>query len=108
MAVSPVSRSKHAAELHIPGPRQLDMPGHTASIANSFPDYIACHDQRPWSAYAAEPPAGQIKLGHPDAREFSERLMHEAALMSSSPLLSSGGDEVVSRCTGCRWEKSGD
>ncbi|POY75348.1 putative Beta-N-acetylhexosaminidase [Rhodotorula taiwanensis] len=89
---------RYAASLGISVMLELDMPGHTASIASSFSDYIACHNQRPWSAYAAEPPAGQIKLGHSDAREFAKRLMHEAALMSSSPLLSSGGDEVNQRC----------
>ncbi|GAA5964192.1 hypothetical protein JCM8115_002822 [Rhodotorula mucilaginosa] len=77
---------------------ELDMPGHTASIAHAYPEYIACHDARPWSAYAAEPPAGQITLGHHDALLFSERLLHEAALLTASPLLSTGGDEINERC----------
>ncbi|GAA5980843.1 hypothetical protein JCM10908_003888 [Rhodotorula pacifica] len=77
---------------------ELDVPGHTASIANAYPEYIACYDSRPWSVYAAEPPAGQIKLGHPDALLFTKRLLHEAATLTPSPLLSSGGDEVNERC----------
>lgn len=39
---------------------QVDMPGHTASIANAYPEHIACLDARPWSTYAAEPPAGEF------------------------------------------------
>lgn len=92
---------------------QIDLPGHTASVAQAFPDYVACHDKRPWSHYAAEPPAGtpsvehsstqltdwrragQLKLGNPDVLAFAERVVRDAAQLSPAALFSTGGDEVV-------------
>lgn len=38
---------------------ELDMPAHTATIGESYPDYMLCADEF-WAAYAAEPPAGQL------------------------------------------------
>ncbi|BGO94733.1 Glucosamine-6-phosphate isomerase (Glucosamine-6-phosphate deaminase) (GNPDA) (GlcN6P deaminase) [Rhodotorula toruloides] len=77
---------------------EVDMPGHTASIANAYPEHIACLDARPWSTYAAEPPAGQLRLGRPDTLAFSKRVLQDAAKLSSSAFFSSGGDEVNKRC----------
>uniref|UniRef100_A0A0K3CA31 Beta-hexosaminidase n=1 Tax=Rhodotorula toruloides TaxID=5286 RepID=A0A0K3CA31_RHOTO len=77
---------------------EVDMPGHTASIANAYPEHIACLDARPWSTYAAEPPAGQLRLGRPDTLAFSKRVLQNAAKLSSSAFFSSGGDEMNERC----------
>ncbi|BGP28592.1 Glucosamine-6-phosphate isomerase (Glucosamine-6-phosphate deaminase) (GNPDA) (GlcN6P deaminase) [Rhodotorula toruloides] len=77
---------------------EVDMPGHTASIANAYPEHIACLDARPWSTYAAEPPAGQLRLGRPDTLAFSKRVLQDVAKLSSSSFFSSGGDEVNERC----------
>ncbi|GAA5873098.1 hypothetical protein JCM3774_000341 [Rhodotorula dairenensis] len=89
---------KYAGERGISVLLELDVPGHTASVAQAYPEYITCRDARPWSAYAAEPLAGQVKLGHPDALLFTKRLLHEAAVLTACPLLSTGGDEVNERC----------
>ena len=40
--------------------RQLCRPGHTASIARSHPDRVACLDKN-WTVYAAAPPTGQLR-----------------------------------------------
>ncbi|BGP36456.1 Glucosamine-6-phosphate isomerase (Glucosamine-6-phosphate deaminase) (GNPDA) (GlcN6P deaminase) [Rhodotorula kratochvilovae] len=87
-----------AASLGISVMLEVDMPGHTASIAAAFPNYIACFDARPWSLYAAEPPAGQLKIGDPDVLAFSQRVLQDAAELSPSKLMSTGGDEVNERC----------
>ncbi|KAJ7863518.1 beta-hexosaminidase [Mycena olivaceomarginata] len=41
---------------------EIDSPGHTAIIAESHPEHIACPLASPWSTFANEPPAGQLRL----------------------------------------------
>ena len=32
--------------------KEIDTPGHTASVYESYPDYVACYNEQPWSTYA--------------------------------------------------------
>ncbi|GAA5956082.1 hypothetical protein JCM21900_002589, partial [Sporobolomyces salmonicolor] len=75
-----------------------DMPGHTASIKYSYPDYIACFESSPWATYANEPPAGQLRLGDDAVLEFSKTLVKSVSGMFDSKYFSTGGDEINTAC----------
>jgi hexosaminidase len=70
------------------------MPGHTASIASSHPESIACHEASPWSSFAAEPPAGQLRLDN-STLKFSRSLVESVLSLLKGRLFSTGGDEIV-------------
>lgn len=46
----------HGGEVYL----EVDLPDHTASIYDSYPDLITAYD-KPWDKYAQEPPSGQLK-----------------------------------------------
>ncbi|KAK6430788.1 Glucosamine-6-phosphate isomerase (Glucosamine-6-phosphate deaminase) (GNPDA) (GlcN6P deaminase), partial [Oleoguttula sp. CCFEE 5521] len=56
---------------------EIDMPGHTASIHHSFPELIVAFNRQPWHLYAAEPPAGQLKLNSEPVNAFLETLLND-------------------------------
>lgn len=75
---------------------EIDMPGHTASIAHSFPDLITAFNEDDWSTYALEPPSGQLKLDSPEVSDFLDDLMADI-LPRVSPFTQyfhTGGDEL--------------
>jgi hexosaminidase len=74
---------------------EIDLPGHTASIAHAFPDLIAAFQRDDWQIYAAEPPSGQLKLNSSLVYDFLDNLMADL-LPRVSPLtryFHTGGDE---------------
>ncbi|KAE8843263.1 hypothetical protein PTNB73_01308 [Pyrenophora teres f. teres] len=76
---------------------EIDMPGHTASIAYSFPDLITAFNIQPnWDTYAAEPPTGTLKLNSPKVSEFLNKLLDDVLPRVSpySAYFHTGGDEV--------------
>ena len=76
---------------------EVDMPGHTASIAHAYPDLITALDMQPeWKKYAYEPPSGQLKLNSPAVDRFVERLLEDLLprLKGHSTFFHTGGDEV--------------
>jgi hexosaminidase len=75
---------------------EIDMPGHTGSIALSFPELITAFNESDWSTFAAEPPSGSLKLNHPPVYDFLQTLFSDL-LPRVSPyttLFHNGGDEV--------------
>lgn len=75
---------------------ELDMPGHTASVAQAYPDLIAAHNELDWSTFAAEPQSGQLKLNSSQVRDFLDNLFTDLLprLKTHSSLYHLGGDEV--------------
>ena len=61
---------------------EIDMPGHTGSIAHSFPDLTVAYGKK-WDLYAVEPPAGQLQLKNPDVKPFISRLLGDLLPRSS-------------------------
>jgi hexosaminidase len=76
---------------------EIDMPGHTSSIAYSHPELIASFNIQPdWGSYAAEPPSGTLKLNSSAVTSFVEKLFADL-LPRVSPYttyMHTGGDEV--------------
>ncbi|KAL0089561.1 glycoside hydrolase family 20 protein [Phycomyces blakesleeanus] len=79
---------------------ELDMPAHTATIAESHPDYMACIGEW-WGDFAAEPPAGQLNPINEGAWKLVEDLIKEATHIFPDTLYHAGGDELNTAC----WPK---
>ena len=79
-------------------PQEIDTPGHTAIIGATYPDYVACFDASPWSTYANEPPAGQLRFALPEVVNFTTGLLSDVAATLPSSYFSTGGDELNTNC----------
>ncbi|KAH8108516.1 N-acetylhexosaminidase [Phellopilus nigrolimitatus] len=77
---------------------EIDTPGHTSAISKAFPQHIACPEATPWANFAAEPPAGQLRIASNDTVNFTASLLSSVAKMFPSALMSTGGDEVNTAC----------
>ena len=76
---------------------EIDMPGHTSSIAYSFPELIAAFNMQPdWTVYANDPPSGTLKLNSPAVRTFIQTLFNGVLprVQPFSSYFHTGGDEV--------------
>ncbi|MCJ1274022.1 N-acetyl-glucosamine-6-phosphate deacetylase [Puttea exsequens] len=82
---------EHGVEVYL----EIDMPGHTASIAHSHPELVTAF-KKSWPKYALEPPAGQLKLNSPDVPPFIEKLLKDLLprCSLSSKYFHIGGDEI--------------
>ncbi|KAG6889701.1 hypothetical protein C0992_004421 [Termitomyces sp. T32_za158] len=77
---------------------EIDTPGHTSIIAKAHPEHIACFEASPWTSFANEPPAGQLRLASTSTTAFTTGLLKSAASLFQSKLFSTGGDELNSNC----------
>jgi len=77
---------------------EIDTPGHTAIIGEAYPDLIACKNKAPWIKYAAEPPAGQLRLADDRAITLINEILEYLTTQIPGTLFSSGGDEVNKNC----------
>lgn len=76
---------------------EIDMPGHTSSIAYSHPELVAAFDIQPdWATYAAEPPSGTLKLNSSAVSDFLKTLFDDVLprVLPYSSYFHTGGDEV--------------
>ncbi|KAL5382351.1 hypothetical protein PMIN06_009426 [Paraphaeosphaeria minitans] len=76
---------------------EIDMPGHTSSIALSYPELIAAYDVQPdWDTYCAEPPCGTLKLNSTKVDDFLKKLFDDLLprVLPFSSYFHTGGDEV--------------
>lgn len=77
---------------------EIDTPGHTSVIYNTNPEHIACHEASPWTTFANEPPAGQLRLASAATTNFTSDLLTSAASLFPGALFSTGGDEINKNC----------
>ncbi|KAJ2924120.1 hypothetical protein H1R20_g12963, partial [Candolleomyces eurysporus] len=89
---------KYAAERGIDVLMEIDIPGHTAVIANAYPEHIACPGATPWSQYANEPPAGQLRLASSATTNFTVSMLSSIAQTLPSTMFGTGGDEINTKC----------
>jgi hexosaminidase len=76
---------------------EIDMPGHTSSIALSYPELIAAYNIQPdWDTYCAEPPCGTLKLNSTKVDDFLMKLFDDLLprVLPFSSYFHTGGDEV--------------
>lgn len=75
---------------------ELDMPGHTSSIAESHPELIVAAHEDCWSSYAVEPPSGQLKLNSTAVYDFLSTLLDDLMprVTPFTTIMHFGGDEV--------------
>lgn len=75
---------------------EIDLPGHTTAISNAYPNLITSAYKRPWSEFALEPPAGQLKLNSSHVSSFIATLLNDLLPRSSqfSSYFHIGGDEL--------------
>ncbi|KAI0642477.1 N-acetylhexosaminidase [Trametes meyenii] len=91
---------KYANERGVDVVLEMDSPGHTTAISAAHPEHVACASKSPWSKYASEPPAGQLRIASPSTLSFAHTLFTSMARTLPSTMMSSGGDEVNLPC----WE----
>ncbi|KZP12522.1 glycoside hydrolase family 20 protein [Athelia psychrophila] len=77
---------------------EIDTPGHTAIIANAYPEHVACNDLTPWASFANEPPAGQLRFALPATVSFTTNLLAAASSLFPGSYFSTGGDELNAAC----------
>ena len=79
---------------------EIDMPGHTGSIQHSHPEVIAAYNAHPWSTFAQEPPAGQLKLNSSKAHNFVKKLLDDIIprIVPYTSIFHIGGDEINKEC----------
>lgn len=79
---------------------EVDMPGHTASIAKAYPGLIACYNQPDWQNYASEPPSGQLKLNDTGVPFILQVMFNDLLpqLWTYSSYFHMGGDEINANC----------
>ncbi|KAH9848284.1 N-acetylhexosaminidase [Lenzites betulinus] len=92
---------QYANERGIDVVMEMDSPGHTTAISAAYPEHIACPAKSPWSKYANEPPAGQLRIASPATLEFARTMFSSVADTLPGTMMSSGGDEVNLPC----WEE---
>ncbi|KAL8730750.1 MAG: hypothetical protein Q9166_003820 [cf. Caloplaca sp. 2 TL-2023] len=75
---------------------EIDLPGHTTSIGQSYPDLMTAANEEPWSEYALQPPSGQLRLNSSEVTQFLSTLLNDLLLRSSrwSSKFHIGGDEL--------------
>ncbi|ORY26256.1 glycoside hydrolase superfamily [Naematelia encephala] len=77
---------------------EIDTPGHTAIIAESHPELIACYQASPWQRNAHQPPPGQLRFADPAVAEFVNGLFTSTLGLVSGPYFGTGGDEINENC----------
>lgn len=59
---------------------------------------IACPGATPWTSFANEPPAGQLRLASPDVLKFTTDLFSAVLPGFIGTYFSTGGDEINANC----------
>lgn len=82
---------------------EIDMPGHTGSWAEAYPEIVTCANMFWWpagsdSAYAAEPGTGQLNPLNPKTYEVVKKVIHDVTTMFPDSFYHAGSDEINPNC----------
>ncbi|KAG5538956.1 hypothetical protein RHGRI_019488 [Rhododendron griersonianum] len=84
---------------------EIDMPAHTGSWAEAYPEIVACAHMFWWPTgyawddrLASEPGTGQLNPLNPKTYEVIKNVICDVATMFPEPFYHAGADEVVSGC----------
>ncbi|KAL2491423.1 Beta-hexosaminidase 2 [Abeliophyllum distichum] len=84
---------------------EIDMPAHTGSWAEAYPEIVTCANMFWWPAesqwpdrLASEPGTGQLNPLHPKTYQVVKNVVHDVATMFRDELYHAGADEVVPNC----------
>ncbi|XP_009773022.1 beta-hexosaminidase 2-like [Nicotiana tabacum] len=82
---------------------EIDMPAHTGSWAEAYPDIITCANMFWWPAasspaLAAEPGTGQLNPLSPKTYEVVKNVIHDTIAMFPDSFFHGGADEINSAC----------
>ncbi|KAL0064340.1 Glucosamine-6-phosphate isomerase (Glucosamine-6-phosphate deaminase) (GNPDA) (GlcN6P deaminase) [Marasmius tenuissimus] len=86
----------YAAQRGIDVIMEIDNPGHTASIAFSHPEHVACFEGT--GDVVGEPPSGQLRLASEATLNFTLDMLTAVASKLPSKFFHTGGDEVNQPC----------
>ncbi|KAF3360285.1 hypothetical protein VDGD_04484 [Verticillium dahliae] len=75
---------------------EIDMPGHTGSIAHAYPELIVAYNQQPYQWWCAEPPCGAFKLNSTAVDSFLDKLFDDLLprVAPYTAYFHTGGDEL--------------
>lgn len=84
---------------------EIDMPAHTGSWAEAYPEIVSCAHMFWWPAgyawadrLAAEPGTGQLNPLKPKTYEVVKNVIKDVATMFPEPFYHAGNDEVTPGC----------
>uniref|UniRef100_A0A5B6YPQ6 Beta-hexosaminidase n=1 Tax=Davidia involucrata TaxID=16924 RepID=A0A5B6YPQ6_DAVIN len=84
---------------------EIDMPGHTGSWAEAYPEIVTCANMFWWPAgtewsdrLASEPGTGHLNPLNPKTYEILKNVIHDVATMFPEPFYHAGTDEIIPGC----------
>ncbi|KAL7234035.1 hypothetical protein ACSBR1_017604 [Camellia fascicularis] len=84
---------------------EIDMPAHTGSWAEAYPEIVTCANMFWWPAgfswadrLASEPGTGHLNPLNPKTYEVIKNVIQDAATMFPEPFYHAGADEIVPGC----------
>lgn len=75
---------------------EIDMPGHTGSIALSYPELIVAYNEQPYHWWCAQPPCGAFKMNDSRVDDFLDDLFDDflPRVQPYTAYFHTGGDEL--------------
>ncbi|KAF8005902.1 hypothetical protein BT93_K0247 [Corymbia citriodora subsp. variegata] len=84
---------------------EIDMPGHTGSWAEAYPEIVACTNMFWWPAgsewadrLASEPGTGQLNPLNPKTYQVLKNVIRDVATLFPDQFFHAGADEIIPGC----------
>ncbi|KAL2511585.1 Beta-hexosaminidase 2 [Abeliophyllum distichum] len=84
---------------------EIDMPAHTGSWAEAYPEIVTCANMFWWPAevewadrFASEPGTGQLNPLNPKTYEVVKNVINDVATMFPDSFYHAGADEILPNC----------